>query len=101
MITNISYIELDLKENQDEIPINYEELDDNDDWLDPNWLESLDTDLPTSTEAQAKKSQDLIIVSSEVRKDPSCVDQKVWCKFADCSLENVRRNCQKTCNKCL
>ena len=101
MITNISYIELDLKDNQDDIPINDVELDDNDDWLDPNWLDSLHTDLPTSTEALEAKSQELNMVSSEVRKDSSCVDKKVWCKFADCNLENVRRSCQKTCNNCL
>ena len=32
IIPNISYIELDLEDNHDEIPINDVELDDNDDW---------------------------------------------------------------------
>ena len=100
MITNVSYIKLDLEDNHDEIVTNDVDLDDNDDWLDPNWLESLHTDLPTSTETLEEKSQELNMVSSEARKDSSCVDQKVWCKFADCSLENVKRNCQKTCNNC-
>ena len=77
---------------------NYDEILINDVKQHPDWFESLVTELPTSTEALGKESQELNMVSSQGRKDSSCVDQKVWCKFADCSLENVRRNCQKTCN---
>ena len=80
---------------------NYDEIPKNDVKQHPDWLESLVTELPTSTEALGKESQELNMVSSLGRKDSSCVDQKVWCKFADCSLENVRRKCQKTCNNCL
>ena len=29
-----------------------------------------------------------------------CQDKKTWCKLADCSLENVLKNCPKTCNQC-
>ena len=80
---------------------NYDEIPRNNVRLHPDWLESLVTDIPTSTEVLEKKSQELNMVSSEVRNDSSCVDQKVWCKFADCSLENVRHTCQKRCNNCL
>ena len=104
MSTKISYILLDLEDNYDEIPVSLEDkkyLEDNyveySDWLDDSFLDNLQT----STESQEKKSQDINMFSTEVRIDPSCVDQKVWCKFADCSLENVKRNCQKTCNNCL
>jgi len=90
----ISCNNCDLEDNYDEIPKN-------DVKQHPDWLESLVTELPTSTEALGKESQELNMVSSQGRKDSSCVDQKVWCKFADCSLENVRRKCQKTCNNCL
>merc|ERR1712126_125722 len=39
---------------------------------------------------------------SESRKDDKsvCVDKKMWCKTADCTLENVTKNCPKTCNIC-
>ena len=30
----------------------------------------------------------------------SCNDQKIWCKHADCNLDNVKRSCQKTCGFC-
>ena len=30
----------------------------------------------------------------------TCQDNKAWCRFADCSLDNVRKNCQRTCNNC-
>ena len=30
----------------------------------------------------------------------SCNDQKIWCKHADCGLDNVKRSCQKTCGLC-
>ena len=104
MGTKISYILLDFEDNYDEIPISLEDTKS----LEDNYVEysdrldhSISHDLQTSTEAQEKESQDLNIVLSEVRKVPSCVDEKVWCRFADCSLENVKRNCQKTCNNCL
>ena len=29
-----------------------------------------------------------------------CVDKKIWCKTAYCTLDNVAKNCPKTCNKC-
>ena len=32
--------------------------------------------------------------------DPTCRDEKNWCRFADCALENVKRNCKKSCNVC-
>ena len=101
MILNISYIELDSEDDYDEIPVdavdeadNYEEYSDGREY-------PIRSDLRTSTEAQEEKSQELNLVSSEMKKHSICVDQKLWCKFADCSLENVRRNCQKTCNNCL
>ena len=34
------------------------------------------------------------------RQSSHCRDQKIWCNIADCSLENVKRNCQETCNLC-
>ena len=37
------------------------------------------------------------IISSSVT---SCNDQKIWCKHADCNLDNVKRSCQKTCGIC-
>ena len=101
MILNISYIEIDSEDDYDEIPVdavdeadNYEEYSDGMEY-------PIRSDLRTSTEAQEEKSQELNLVSSEMKKHSICVDQKLWCKFADCSLENVRRNCQKTCNNCL
>ena len=96
----MSYIELDLEEDYDEIPRNEIDLEDNHDEYSDEREYPILPDLRTSTEAQEKELEELNMVSSEVRKDPSCVDQKVWCKFADCSLENVKRNCQKTCNNC-
>ena len=100
MILNISYIELDSEDDYDEIPVdavdeadNYEEYSDGREY-------PIRSDLRTSTEAQEEKSQELNLVSSEMKKHSICVDQKLWCKFADCSLENVKRSCQKTCNKC-
>ena len=101
MILNISYIELDSEDDYDEIPVdavdeadNYEEYSDGREY-------PIRSDLRTSTEAQEEKSQELNLVSSEMRKHATCVDQKIWCRFADCNLENVKRNCQKTCNNCL
>ena len=96
----ISYIDLDLQDNFDEIPRNEIDLEDHyGEYSDEREYPIL-PDIRTSTETQEKELAELNMVSSEVRKDPSCVDQKVWCKFADCSLENVKRNCQKTCNNC-
>ena len=40
------------------------------------------------------------IISPTMDQSSYCVDDKVWCQFADCSLENVKRNCKKTCNAC-
>ena len=34
------------------------------------------------------------------RQRPQCNDDKSWCRFGDCSLENVKQNCRKTCNIC-
>ena len=100
MILNISYIELDSEDDYNEMPVdavdetdNYEEYSDGREY-------PIRSDLRTSTEAQEEKSQELNLVSSEMKKHSACFDQKVWCKFADCSLENVKRSCQKTCNKC-
>ena len=100
MISNTFYIELDSEDDYDDLLINtieekgnYEEYSDGREY-------SIRYDLRTSTEAHEVMSQELNFVPSEMRKHATCVDQKVWCKFADCSLENVKRNCQKTCNKC-
>ena len=101
MIANISYIELDSEDDYDDQPINaveekvdYEEYSTERDY-------PIRSDLLTSTKAQEEKTHELQFVSSEMRKHATCVDQKVWCRFADCNLENVKRNCQKTCNNCL
>ena len=101
MIANLSYIELDSEDDYDDLPINaveekgdYEENSNERDY-------PIRSDLRTTTMAQEEKTHELQFVSSEMRKHANCVDQKVWCKFADCSLENVKRNCQKTCNNCL
>ena len=42
------------------------------------------------------------INENEISKDRqlTCQDNKAWCRFADCSLDNVRKNCQRTCNIC-
>ena len=100
MFVNISYIELDLEEDYDDLPINavdekldYEEYSNEREY-------PIRYDLRTTTMAQEEKSHEPKFVSSEMRKHATCVDQKVWCKFADCSLENVKRNCQKTCSNC-
>merc|ERR1711879_1014174 len=53
----------------------------------------IQNDEPMSTETPKTDS-------SKTFQSSSCVDQKVWCRFADCSLENVKRSCQKTCNIC-
>lgn len=34
------------------------------------------------------------------QRKSNCQDKKIWCMLADCSLGNVKRNCQKTCNLC-
>ena len=101
MISNISYIELDSEDDYDELPVDaVDETGNYEEYLDGREYPIL-SDLQTSTETQEEKSQDLHLGSSEMTKYSTCIDQKVWCKFADCSLENVKRNCQKTCNKCL
>ena len=100
MIASISYIELDSEDDNDDLLINavyekgdYEEYSNEREY-------PIRSDLLTSTKAQEEKSHELIFTSSEIRNHATCVDQKVWCRFADCILENVKRNCQKTCNKC-
>ena len=100
MISNISYIESDSEDDYDELPVDaVDETGNYEEYLDGREYPIL-SDLQTSTEAQEEKSQDLHLGLSEMTRYSTCIDQKVWCKFADCSLENVKRNCQKTCNKC-
>ena len=101
MITNISYIELDSEEDYNDLPINVvEEKGDYEEYSNEREYPTR-SDLQTTTMTQEEKSHEQEFVSSEMRKHATCVDQKVWCRFADCSLENVKRNCQKTCNKCI
>merc|ERR1712179_91369 len=57
-------------------------------------------DLPPSTLASERDVPKPSILSPTMDEPSSCVDGKVWCRFADCSLENVKRNCKKTCNVC-
>ena len=57
-----------------------------------NYIEQPPTEITTK-----KVVIDKIIISSPVT---SCHDQKIWCKHADCNLDNVKRSCQKTCGLC-
>ena len=63
----------------------------------------LNNQLLTSTRATEHEKTENIYptqANTQGRQPSNCQDQKIWCKFADCSLENVKRNCQKTCNLC-
>ena len=33
-------------------------------------------------------------------ENPSCIDDKIWCRFGDCALKNVKQRCKKSCNAC-
>ena len=101
MISNTFYIELDSEDDYDDLPINAVDEKGNHEEYSDGREYPIRSHFRTSTEAHEEMSKELNFVTSEMRKHATCVDQKVWCKFADCSLENVKRNCQKTCNKCL
>ena len=94
------YFELDSKDDYEGLPLNAVNEKGNHEEHSDRREYPIRSEHRTSTEAYEEMSQELNFVQSEMRKHATCVDQKVWCKFADCSLENVKRNCQKTCNNC-
>ena len=101
IIENIFYNDLDDDDyDYDDLPINSVDEKNNHAEYSDGREYPFRPDLRTSTEAHEEMSQELNFIPSEMRKYTTCVDQKVWCKFADCSLENVKRNCQKTCSNC-
>ena len=52
------------------------------------------TELPTPENIQQKQA------NVPRHQSLNCQDEKIWCNLADCSLSNVQRNSQKTCNLC-
>jgi hypothetical protein len=54
----------------------------------------------SATELQTTETIQSSQANIPVRQSSSCRDQKIWCNLGDCSLENVKRNCKKTCNIC-
>ena len=53
-----------------------------------------------TTELQTSETIQSTEANIPRRHSSHCRDQKIWCKVANCSLRNVQRNCQKTCNLC-
>ena len=68
-----------------------------------NGGEKLNTLPLTSTSAAELETTEKITSTHEnipERQLSNCRDKKIWCNLADCSLGNVKQNCQKTCNLC-
>ncbi len=74
----------------------------NEDYEMNNGLEELNNQIIVSTGLPGLQTTENIQPKQGIipRRQSNCQDKKIWCMLADCSLGNVKRNCQKTCNLC-